>query len=160
MNSLATWLNYSPENSLSFSDIAILLLLCTRHIRKYVVKTTHKYFTTSFNRKDYSCCPPIDLAYEPLPYCSSSQIWPAMRYNRLLSDLFISRSFFPRTGAWTDVIFCLYIPGRRLFGVEFQVCWLPNISPPILQFLCLLDLCVPNKGTTFLKCPSINQCLY
>ena len=52
-----------------------------------------------------------------------------------------------------------YIPGRRLFGVWFQVGWLSNISPPILHFLCLLDLCACNKDTTFsvqvLICSSI-----
>ena len=62
-------------------------------------------------------------------------------------------SFFPRIGAWTDVV--CRIPGRRLFGVEFQVCWLSNISAPILQFLCLLDLCACNESETFLKCLSI-----
>ena len=45
--------------------------------------------------KDYSCCPLIGLAYEPLLYCSSGcKIWLAMRYKRLLSDLSASRFFF------------------------------------------------------------------
>ena len=52
-----------------------------------VVKTTHNFFSTSFERKYYSCCPLIGLAYEPIPYCSSCQIWLAMRYRPLLSDL-------------------------------------------------------------------------
>ena len=29
------------------------------------------------------------------------------------------------------------------------------ISAPILQFLCLLDLCARNESETFLKCPGI-----
>ena len=52
-------------------------------------------------------------------------------------------SFFPRMGAWTDVV--CRIRGRRPFGVEFQVCW-SNIS---------LNLCARNESETFLKCQSI-----
>ena len=66
------------------------------HVQKYVVKTMGKLFSASFERKDYSYCPPIGLAYEPIPYCSSCKIWLAMRYNTLLSDLSTSRFFFFR----------------------------------------------------------------
>ena len=62
-------------------------------------KKSRKFFPASFERKDYGCSPPIGLAYEPVPYCSGCQIWLAMRYNTLLSDLSVSRFFFPRTGA-------------------------------------------------------------
>ena len=35
-----------------------------------------------------------------------------------------------------------------------------HYSLPILQFLCLLDLCARNKSATFLKCPRIGQYLH
>ena len=53
-----------------------------------------KFFPASFERKDYSCCSPIGLGYEPIPYCSGCQIWLAMQYNALLPDLSASRFFF------------------------------------------------------------------
>jgi len=53
----------------------------------------HIFFPASFERKDCSYCPPIGLAYEPIAYCSSCQIWLVMRYNTLLSDLSTSRFF-------------------------------------------------------------------
>ena len=68
------------------------------HVRKYIIKKSRKFFPASFERKNYSCSPPIGLAYEPKPYCSGCQIWLAMRYNTL-SDLSVSRFFYPRTGA-------------------------------------------------------------
>ena len=69
-----------------------------------------------------------------------------------MSDLSAIRIFC----AWTDVMFCLLNPWyRRLFGVEFQACWLSTISTPILQFLCLLEICACNKCETLLKHPSI-----
>ena len=85
--------------------------------------------------------------------CSSYQIWLVTQYNTWIADLSTSR-IFPRIGAWTNVIFCLLY--QILFGVEFQVYWLWNISLPILQFLCLLDLYTRNKSAEFVKCPSIN----
>ena len=59
------------------------------HVRKYVVKKSRKFFPASFERKDYSCCPPIGLAYEPIPYCSGCQIWLAMRYNTYICYIII-----------------------------------------------------------------------
>ena len=55
-------------------------------------------------------------------------------------------------------IYCLHVFGRiqlqytgRTVWSSISTCWLSIISPPILQLLCLLDLCVCNKDTTFLK---------
>ena len=92
------------------------------------------FLPASFGRKDCSCCPHIGLAYEPIPYCSSCQIWLAMQYNTSLPDLSASRFFFSEDRCWTGVIFICYIPGRRLFGVEFQVCWLSPTYPTILAW--------------------------
>ena len=43
--------------------------------------------------------------------------------------------------------------------LNYKYGWLSNISAPILQLLCLLNLCEHNKSTTFLKCLSINYVL-
>ena len=47
-------------------------------------ETMRKFFPASFERKDYSCWPSVGLAYEPIPYCSSYQIWLAMRYTGII----------------------------------------------------------------------------
>jgi len=38
-----------------------------------------------------------------------------------------------------------------MFAVEFQVCWLSRFSPPLLQLLYLLDICMYNKNATFVN---------
>ena len=65
------------------------------------------FLSASFERKDYSYCPSTGLAYDPIPYCNGCQIWLATQYNAWLSDLYDSRFVFPRTSAWTHVIFWL-----------------------------------------------------
>ena len=57
--------------------------------------------------------------------CSSYQIWLATQYNTWIADLSTSR-IFPRTGAWTNVIF--HLLWRTLFGVKFQVYWLSTLA--------------------------------
>ena len=75
------------------------------HVRKYVVKTTHDFFSASFERKDYSCCPPIVLTYEPIPYCSSCQIWLGMRYNKTCLLIFF---FEDRCLNRCNILFALF----------------------------------------------------
>ena len=131
-------------------------------------KTMHNIFAASFEKERLNFLPfhwPRLRAHTMLQHslhcalgsgfasCSSYQIWLAMQYNMWIADLSTSRIFL-RKGAWTNVIFRLLYQG--LFGVKFQVYWLWNISLPILQFLCLLDLCTRNKSAEFVKCPSIN----
>ena len=56
--------------------------------------------------------------YGPIPYCSGCQIWLEMRYNQTCP---LEDSFFRGQMLEQMEYFVCYIPGRRLFGVEFQV---------------------------------------
>ena len=56
-------------------------------------------------KKDQNTYPSIGLAYEPIPCCSSCQIWLAMRYTTLVSDLSLVESFFQGQVLGTDMVF-------------------------------------------------------
>ena len=73
-------------------------------------KTVRNFFSS--DNKKVSSCLSIGLAYEPIPCCSSCQVWLATQYNTWLSDFSTNRFFFSKqVGAWTDVIFHLLNPG-------------------------------------------------
>ena len=113
------------------------------YVQKHIVKQcVFCIFPPPMKKKDSSSCPSIGFPYgaytvlQQLPKLANGAIIHGYQTCPLVEF------FSPRTGAWTDLIFCLHNPGWK---PEFQICWLSKITPPILHCLCLLDLCACNE---------------
>ena len=69
---------------------SIVIKYIEDHVRKCIIKHCITFFLPPPKRKDYSFCPSIGLAYEPIPCCSCCQVWLATLNNIWLSDTFLS----------------------------------------------------------------------